>query len=186
MLSENLPSLAEYPDFRGERTQKIDAKGRVSVPYRFRNALIAGDPECESEQTNENTDTNTDTKNDGKPCPRLVLVQGFKSQTCLHCYSLSKARHYSWKAYVMPRTEPLREKLLMVFNESAYETSLDDVGRIIIPDRLRTRFGIQKEQTETVHFVGRGEIFEIWQPQAYYEQQAHRFDNEESDYTQSL
>ena len=57
--------------FRGEAENKVDVKGRVSIPAAFRRILEEGDPDWSSGSN-----------------PNLVIVYGRRNRKCLEGYSL--------------------------------------------------------------------------------------------------
>ncbi len=57
--------------FRGESHNKVDAKGRVSIPASFRRVLEAGDPTWKSGEN-----------------PELVIVYGDHRRSYLECYTM--------------------------------------------------------------------------------------------------
>jgi MraZ protein len=122
-------------------TNKIDAKGRVSVPASFR-AVLARD--------------------------------GFDG---IYCYpSLDDAALDAGGQQLVDRIGSLlegvdpysdeRDHLSMALFGASEILSIDQDGRVILPERLRKHAGISKHVT----FVGLGEKFQIWEPESFQTQ----------------
>ncbi len=119
-------------------TNKIDAKGRVSVPASFRTVLAKDGFEgiyCYPSLDDEALDAGGQ---------RLVgqigaLLEG-----------------------VDPYSEE-RDHLSMALYGASEILSIDQDGRVILPERMRKHAGI----TSHVTFVGLGEKFQIWEPDTF-------------------
>ncbi|MDH3579853.1 MAG: division/cell wall cluster transcriptional repressor MraZ [Hyphomicrobiales bacterium] len=122
-------------------TNKIDAKGRVSVPASFR-AVLARDG-LEGIYCYPSLD---DAALDGGG-QRLVDKIG----------SLLEG--------VDPYSDE-RDHLSMALYGASEILSIDQDGRVILPERLREHAGISTHVT----FVGLGEKFQIWEPEAFKSQ----------------
>jgi MraZ protein len=121
--------------FRGRYEHSIDAKGRSSLPSRFRDVLSARDEE------------------------RLVLTQHI-SDPCLVAYSVSEWQAFEAKVRALPRFDRNVVRLKRLFFSSAVECPLDRQGRILIPQSLRDAASLDRE----VIWVGMGESIELWSP----------------------
>lgn len=124
--------------FLGNTTNKIDSKGRVSVPASFRPALR--DPEGAVDFILRPSDL--------YPC-----IEGWTKPTIE-----AMARP---AAEIDPFDEEAAERNMLWYG-SAVEPAMDKEGRIIIPDHLMRFAGIEGE----VMFIGVGRNFQIWQPAA--------------------
>jgi MraZ protein len=62
-----------------------------------------------------------------------------------------------------PTGSALREALELVYFGECEKLKVDPDGRTVLPKRLRDHAGI----TETAVFVGLGNKFQIWEPEAY-------------------
>ncbi len=131
--------------FRGEATNKVDPKGRVSIPASFRPVIVEGDPNC------------TDGKN-----PDLVLAYGVDHANCLQGYSIARANEIEEEIKRLPYGRQRDKAELRFSAQSAYLT-IDHNGRTVIPAKMRARFGIEDE----VVFVGMNDKFQLWEPSAY-------------------
>ena len=132
-------------------TNKIDAKGRVSVPVSFRTALAKDGF-------------------DGIYCyPSLddeALDAGGQRLVDKIQHLLEELAPYS------DERDPLATAL---YGESDH-LKIDSDGRTVLPERLRAHAGIEGE----VIFVGLGYKFQMWEPQnfeAYREQSRGKMDD---------
>ena len=132
--------------FRGEFHQKVDGKGRVSIPASFRRVLEAGDPEWV-----EKTD------------PELIIVYGDHRRKYLECYTIDAAAEVDAQIDDMPRGSIERKMLEKLFNGQSMQTSVDNTGRIVLPAKLRQKIDIGDE----AYFLATGDTFQIWNPETY-------------------
>ncbi len=132
--------------FRGESVHKVDQKGRVSVPASFRRTLEEGDPDWTEGLA-----------------PNLVLIYGMPSGACLEGYTVEGAAKLDEKVSRLPTFSPERRALERLLNTQSVYAQVDENGRIVLPQRLREKFGLQTE----AYFAGMGERFQIWSPDAY-------------------
>ncbi len=136
--------------FRGEFHQKVDTKGRVSIPAHFRRVLEAGDPSWTGD----------------KP-PELVIVYGDHRRQYLECYTIEAAGEVDTKIDRMKRGSMERRMLEKLFNGQSLQTNIDDTGRIVLPAKLRQKIGL--EAAEDAYFIATGDTFQIWKPETYEE-----------------
>jgi len=132
--------------FRGEAENKVDAKGRISIPAPFRRILEEGDPDWSSSLN-----------------PNLVIVYGRRNRKCLEGYSLRSIEIVDNLISNLPRYSNEREILERLLNSQSVQVQLDENGRIILPLKLRKLVDIES----TAIFVGMGEKFQIWHPDNY-------------------
>ena len=132
--------------FRGEAHNKVDAKGRVSIPALFRRVLEAGDPAW------------TDGLN-----PTIVIVAGGKNRKQLECFTAEAIAEVDRKISKMPRGSKQRIALQRLYHAEAQTTSVDETGRLVLSAKFREKIGLSKE----AYFVGNGDTFEIWNPETY-------------------
>ena len=132
--------------FRGEAENKVDAKGRISIPAPFRRILEEGDPDWSSDLN-----------------PNLVIVYGRRNRKCLEGYSLRSIEIVDNLISNLPRYSNEREILERLLNSQSVQVQLDENGRIILPLKLRKLVDIES----TAMFVGMGEKFQIWHPDNY-------------------
>ena len=132
--------------FRGEAENKVDAKGRISIPAPFRRILEEGDPDWSSGLN-----------------PNLVIVYGRRNRKCLEGYSPRSIEIVDNLISNLPRYSNEREILERLLNSQSVQVQLDENGRIILPLKLRKLVDIES----TAMFVGMGEKFQIWHPDNY-------------------
>jgi MraZ protein len=120
----------------GTHENRLDAKGRVSVPAAFRKAW------------------------QGMADMTLVLRPSL-TPGCVEGWPLPNYERFTEKAESYPEADPDGEAYAsMVFSE-AEEVDIDGQGRIMIPAKLVARVGL----AEAVCFLGRGAYFQIWTPE---------------------
>ena len=129
--------------FRGHFEHAIDAKGRTSLPSRFRDVLIAsGDP-------------------------RLVLTPS-PFDTCLHLFPMKAWEEFEAKIADLPQFEPNVIKLRRLYVSAAVECEIDKQGRVLVPTSLREHAMLQKD----VFWAGMGQMVELWAREKWREAQA--------------
>ena len=162
------------PKFRGSFDQKIDAKGRVSIPAAFRKIAELCDPEfvpagksadksvdkAADKAADKPTGTAPDTK--GSPAS-LVVVFGDEGRAFLECYSVQGMTEVD----ALIAAKPIESDDRVILEELSYSIAttveIDVDGRIVMPQFLRERLNFDGE----ARFVGLGDRFEIWTPAAY-------------------
>lgn len=124
--------------FLSTYVNKVDKKGRVSIPSSFRTTLAAGQA--------------------GAPI-ELVIFPSLKARALDACHiSYLEKLSEALDNPLMPDKE--RELIeTAVFGQSV-QLTLDPEGRIILPDPLMAFAGI----TENVTFIGRRKTFQLWDP----------------------
>jgi MraZ protein len=126
--------------FLGTHTNRIDAKGRVSIPAPFRAALRALAVEG---------------------APALVLRPSHKYA----CVEGWPARIFDELRVPLERLDQFgedHEDLVHFIYSDAYPVESDKEGRIVLPDGLAQHADL----SDTVVFMGLGRTFQIWEPQA--------------------
>lgn len=132
--------------FRGEFSQKVDSKGRMSIPADFRRVLEAGDPNCPE-----------------TPHPRLVVLYGPHLKDCLHVYTIDDMAEIEAGIRRLPRGSDARKRASRMILGKSWETDVDRDGRIVLPKDRRVQIGLESE----VHMVAMGDYFEIWSAENY-------------------
>lgn len=131
----------------GQHTNRIDRKGRVSVPKPFRDFYVAkgGFPGIYV-----------------YPSPKVAAVEGCDEGFMTRmAASLEDLRLFSDE----------QDDLAAVILESAHALPFDPEGRIVLPEPLIVHAGLEAEAT----FVGRGNQFQIWNPSTYKARHAEAF-----------
>jgi len=137
--------------FRGEFNQKVDTKGRVSVPADFRAVLADGDPRCPE-----------------IPLPRMVVLHGPHLRNCLHVYTIEAMAEIEEGIRKLPRGSTERKRASRMILGKSWDTEIDKDGRIVLPQRLRQQIGLSGEAV----MVAMGDYFEIWNAATYDEVEA--------------
>ena len=134
--------------FRGESGQKVDNKGRVSIPASFRRVLAAGDPDW----------------SEGQPA-NLVIVYGDHRRNHLECYTIEAIEEVDDKIAALPRGSAERRYLEKMFNGMSLETSVDTTGRLVLSKKLRDKIGLTSDSE--AYFIGSGDTFQIWKSETF-------------------
>jgi len=132
--------------FRGEFHQKVDGKGRVSIPAQFRRVLEAGDPGW----------------SDGKT-PEFVIVYGDHRRSYLECYTVEAIDEVDDQISALSRGSVERRMLERLFSGQSLSTNVDETGRLVLPAKLRNKIGLDAE----AFFIATGDTFQIWKPETY-------------------
>ncbi|MHB1843901.1 MAG: division/cell wall cluster transcriptional repressor MraZ [Deltaproteobacteria bacterium] len=118
--------------FRGRYEHAIDAKGRVSLPARYRDTLSGMQEEM------------------------LVATTG--DEPCLRAYTLQAWKEFEEKLAQKPQMNPAVRRLMRHYVGNAQECSIDGMGRVLLPPALREYAGIERD----VVFLGQVRFIEIW------------------------
>lgn len=124
--------------FRGNNEINMDAKGRMAVPARYRDALTA---DCGGQ---------------------LVATIDIEDR-CLFLYPLPAWQEIETQIARLPTFNPDTRRLQRLLIGHARELEMDSNGRLLIPPELRTYAGLDKE----VVLVGQGHRFELWSTDAW-------------------
>jgi MraZ protein len=120
--------------FRGQFTHSVDAKGRISLPARFRDVLLA----------------------DGDA--RFVLTPAL-FDPCLHLYPMRAWEEFEQKVSELPSLDPNAVRFRRMYLSAAVECELDKAGRVLVPPHLRERAELDKSEAL---WAGMGRILELW------------------------
>ena len=119
--------------FRGQFAHSIDAKGRVSLPARFRDALV----------------------HDGDA--RFILTPAL-FEPCLHLYPMRAWEELEEKIANLPSFDPNIVRFRRLYLSAAIECELDKTGRVLVPPALRDKASLAKD----VLWAGMGRTIELW------------------------
>ena len=133
--------------FVGKHVNKVDKKGRVSVPKVFRASL------------------------QGDGFSGLYAYPLFKHQAIEAC-SEDFLNRLSESLDDLALFSDEQDDLAAVILENAHPLAFDPEGRITLPQELLSHAAITNEAV----FVGRGARMRIWQPAAYKENNALSFE----------
>jgi MraZ protein len=126
--------VGEFPKmFRGLTAIQIDAKGRLSIPSRYRAALI------------DETDN-------------TMIVTIDTEQPCLLLYPTPRWLEIEQKLEQLSSFHPASRRIQRLLMGHATDVELDSQGRILLPPLLREYAHLDK----SAMLVGQGKKFEIW------------------------
>ena len=129
------PRGTTVKSFYGTHENKIDKKGRVSIPAGFRQVLTA------------------------QEASTIMFFPALRSpaiEVCSEEYMEQLTRNMDSFDFNSPELEDLS----MTFFADAYPLPVDPEGRVILPEALRQHAGLE----EKAAFVGKGKTFQIWEP----------------------
>ena len=128
--------------FVSQFINKIDKKGRVSLPSQFRNALP-------KKSKNE-----------------IILFKSLKFKSIEGCSS-ERINKIANKIEELDFFSDDQDDFATSIFSEIVATNLDKEGRFLIPENLKLYSNISNEAT----FIGQGHYFQIWEPQAATERQ---------------
>ena len=124
--------------FLGSHQNKLDAKGRVSIPALFRAALKNGDGVA-----------------------ALVLRPSHK-HPCIEGWPPAEFEALSAPLAKLDLFSEDHDDFASALFADAYPVESDREGRIVLPEILKEHAGL----SESVVFMGLGRTFQIWEPAA--------------------
>lgn len=125
--------------FLGQFQHNLDDKGRLMIPARFRELLEGG----------------------------AFITQGFDK--CLMVMTEAYFKQVYERIEAMNLADPTARLLRRLILSNAYSIEVDKVGRILVPQNLRTFLGVPSGELVV---AGQGEYFEVWTPATWAEQMA--------------
>lgn len=120
---------------------KVDRKGRVSVPATFRASLA------------------------GQSFNGIIAFRSFKLPALEAC-GIDRMEEMSQRIDALDEFSEDRDALAALFAD-ALQLAFDGEGRIVLPEPLCQHAGI----TENAAFVGLGRTFQIWEPERFEKHQ---------------
>ncbi len=123
--------------FRGRYEHSIDAKGRTSVPSRFREVMTA--------------------QGDSK----LVLTTGLDA--CLVAYPMAEWIAFEDRLSLLPQFDADVVTLKRIYVSGAVECDVDKVGRLLIPAALRKHARLKRDAL----WAGMGAYIELWSKETF-------------------
>jgi MraZ protein len=126
--------------FRGATSLNLDAKGRLGVPSKHRDALLS---ECAG---------------------RLVLTA--HPHRCLLLYPQPAWEPIQSKIMGLSSFDPQSSKMQRLLVGYAEDVELDGAGRLLVSSVLREFAGMEKQ----VMLVGQGSHFELWSMESWRKQ----------------
>ena len=119
---------------------KIDSKGRVSVPAQFRLSLM------------------------NKEFSGIVVYESFVND-CVEGCDIERIRQISESIDNLDPFSEDRDALATALLGGSVQLAMDAEGRVIMPENLLKKAKIK----DSAVFVGKGATFEIWQPDKFEE-----------------
>lgn len=126
------------PLFLSSYENRLDTKGRISVPASFRSSLI------------------------NETFAGVVLYRSF-TNNCIEGLSMSRMEKMANATDQMGVFDSELDDLSAMLFADARPLSFDVTGRVVIPEDLLAHAGIR----DSAIFVGRGNSFQIWNPDAF-------------------
>lgn len=117
---------------------KVDGKGRVSVPASFRTVLGGG------------------------PTQTVMLFQSFTEESAIEGWPEARLEQMADSLDELDQLAEERADLVMNAFASVHAVTIDKDGRMILPPDLAETAGISDQAA----FVGQGRTFQIWDPAA--------------------
>ena len=127
--------------FRGNATQKVDSKGRVSIPAPFRRVI-------EDSMPNKRPDD----------APMFVLVFGEEDRDFLEGYTISAIEEVQEKVGMLDRGSPIRRKFERMFSGFSEDLTINPTGQVLLKQEWRDKVGIENE----AFFIASSDTFQIW------------------------
>jgi MraZ protein len=134
--------------FRGEFSQKVDRKARVSIPAAFRSVIQAGDPDFPANKR-----------------ARFVMVYGGDNRRYLECYTMQGMRRLEARIARMKLGDKRRIYLSKNLIRMSIEVEIDEDGRIVLPPKGRDKIGLSGDALDDsaeAMFAADLETFQIW------------------------
>ena len=127
-MGPNVPPVM----FRGPAKVALDSKGRVAIPTRYRDAIIA---RCEGR-----------------------LMATIDRDPCLLIYPLPDWEVFERRLMRLPGNKPAIRAFQRRLVGHAVEMEMDSHGRVLISKELREIAGLERQ----VKLIGQGNKFELW------------------------
>ena len=128
--------------FTGVYQHAIDAKGRTSLPSRFREVLSA------------------------QGADKLFITTDIPDP-CLQAYAPGQWTAFTQRVAGLSAFDPVVRQLVRTFVAPAQECPVDRLGRILIPPSLREHAGLVEDAT----WAGTVDRIEVWSPARWAEAQ---------------
>ena len=119
--------------FRGIHSINMDAKGRMSVPARFRDLLLS-------------------------VCGGQLVVTIDPNTKNLALYPLTRWEEIQADIQALPSINPQARRLQQLFIGHASDLDMDANGRVLVPPMLRKYAQLEKQ----LILLGQGQKIEIW------------------------
>jgi MraZ protein len=124
--------------FRGLNTINLDAKGRMALPTRYRDAVL-------------------------EKCAGQMILTIDIQQKCLLLYPLPTWQVIESSLSKLSGFDDFNRQIQRLLIGYASEVEMDANGRVMVPGPLRTKAKLDKN----VVLVGQGQKFEVWDEAAW-------------------
>jgi MraZ protein len=124
--------------FMGTHINRLDAKGRISIPAPFRAALKA------------------------QPGGGTILLRRSHLHPCVDVWPVAMLEKAAQRLAEMDPLSRAHEEISAQIYGDSFPTEADKEGRIVVPQRYLAYAGI----TDAVSVTGRGIYFQLWEPAA--------------------
>lgn len=138
--------------FRGANTLTLDAKGRMTIPSRYRELLQEA---CQG---------------------RLVITRDHRAR-CLLVYPQAAWITLEQRLAALPNFDGVTRELQRIFIGFATDCDVDGQGRVLLPPALREYAGLDRR----VMMIGQVNKFELWDEQAWNEHCTGVFSEKEAE-----
>jgi MraZ protein len=129
--------------FLATHINKLDKKGRISIPATFRSSLISGEAQ------------------------QFVAFRSYKYQA-IECCTMLRMQQLSETMDQLDMFSEAQDDFTAAIFADAQPISIDGDGRAVLPLPLIEYAGLE----ESAAFIGRGATFQIWKPELFEEHQA--------------
>ena len=140
--------------FKGIHNINLDAKGRLTMPTKYRNTI--------SDQSNGN-----------------MVVTIDSEEKCLLLYPATIFSNIEKKINDLPSFTKNHRRIQRLIIGHAEDLELDSSGRILLPKPLR----LVAEMSKKITLIGQGEKFEIWSDDIW-SNRVNKWRSEETDESQ--
>jgi len=120
--------------FRGQFVHSVDAKGRISLPARFRDVLV------------------------GESNAAFIITPAL-FYPCLDVYPMKTWEEFEREVSKLPSLDPHAVRFRRLYVSAAVECELDKAGRVLVPPHLRERAELDKGDAL---WAGMGKNLELW------------------------
>ena len=143
--------------FLGTHLNKLDAKGRISIPASYR-AALRGESALPATMAHG---------------PAIVLRRSH-ILPCIDVWPLAMLQKAAAQLEALDPLSPEHDALAARVYGDSYPTEPDKEGRIVVPERYLAHAAI----TEAVAVTGRGLYFQLWEPSASEQRLAQVYANQ--------
>jgi len=137
--------------FRGASHLNLDAKGRLSVPARYRDELLDS-------------------------CEGNLIMTVDHIDPCLLLYPMQEWLEIEKKIAILPSLNKQARILKRLLIGYATDVNMDKNGRLLVPPPLREFAGLDKQ----IVLIGQGSKFEVWD-EVKWKQSTQEWMEEEAD-----